>query len=86
MPPTDHDAVRKQYLAAIEQEIDSAQSRLADADARLDSDAPDRVRATVAIANVTLDWLIAERDRLRAGGTFDEEAARRLLLALQEPD
>jgi hypothetical protein len=83
--PTDHEALRRQYLAALDQEIASAESRRSDARERLDSDAPQRARASAAIADVTLDWLIAERDRLRAGGTFDEEAARRLILALREP-
>lgn len=86
MPPTDRDELREQYLAAIEQEIESGRRRLADAREHLGSDAPDRARATAAIADVTLDWLIAERDRLRAGGAFNEEAARRLLLELQKPD
>jgi hypothetical protein len=79
----DRETLREQYLAAIEREIDSAQSRLADARERLGSDAPHRARATAAIADMTLDWLIAEPDRLRAGGAFDEEAARRLLLSLE---
>jgi hypothetical protein len=84
--PTEDEALRERFRASIEREIASAQSRLVDAGERLGSDAPDRARATAAIANVTLEWLIAERDRLRAGGAFDEEAARQLLLTLQEPD
>jgi hypothetical protein len=77
--PTDHEALRAQYVAAIEREIASAESRLAAARDRLGSDAPDRAKATAAIADVTLEWLIRERDRLRAGGAFDEEAARQFL-------
>jgi voltage-gated potassium channel len=42
------------YLAAIEREIASGQSRLAAARERLGSDAPDRAEATAAIADVTL--------------------------------
>jgi hypothetical protein len=75
----DHEAIRAKYLAAIELEIVSGQSRLAAARERFGSDAPDHAKATAAIADVTLEWLIAERDRLRAGGAFDEEAARRFL-------
>jgi hypothetical protein len=82
--PTDREALREEYLAAIEREIAQAQGRLASARERLGSDVPHRARTAAAVADVTLEWLIAERDRLRAGGTFDEEAARRLLLDLKE--
>jgi hypothetical protein len=75
----DDDALRKQYLAAIEQEIAYGEARLAKARERLDDDAPRRARTLAAISGVTLEWLVVERDRLRAGGEFEEAAARRFL-------
>jgi hypothetical protein len=75
----DGDALRKEYLAAIEQEIASGEARLAKARDRLDEDAPSRARTLAAISGVTLEWLVTERDRLRAGGEFDEAAARSFL-------
>jgi hypothetical protein len=76
---TDRDALRKEYLAAIEQEISEGKARLAQASEQLDDDAPRRARTLAAISGVTLEWLISERNRLRAGGEFDEADARRFL-------
>jgi hypothetical protein len=75
----DRDALREQYLAAIEHEIIEGKARLARARGRLGDDAPRRARTLVAVSDVTIEWLAAERDRLRAGGPFDEDAARRFL-------
>jgi hypothetical protein len=71
--------LREDFLAAIEREIADGQRRLGDAREHLDEAAPRRVQALTAIADVTLESLIAERDRLRAGAPFDEDAARRFL-------
>jgi hypothetical protein len=76
---TKRDDLRKEYLAAIEQEIVYGEARLAKAREQLDGDAPSRARTLAAISDVTLEWLETERDRLRAGGEFDEAAARRFL-------
>jgi hypothetical protein len=67
------------YLAALDQEISEAKARLAQARTRLHEDANARIRALAAISDSTLEWLEAERDRLRAGGQFDEAAARSFL-------
>jgi hypothetical protein len=72
----DRVVLREQYLAAIEYEIATAEGRLTDARARVTDSASRRAEALVAISDVTLDWLKKERDRLRAGGAFDEAAAR----------
>jgi hypothetical protein len=77
----DREALREQYLAALEHEITSARGRLSTAREGLGLDAPPRTQAIAAVAEVTLEWLETERDRLRAGGAFDEDAARRLLAA-----
>jgi hypothetical protein len=76
---TDREALREQYLAALDREIVEGEVRLTQARERLDDEAPRRVQALAAISDVTLEWLAAERDRVRAGGPFDEAAARRLL-------
>jgi len=76
---SEDDALRRRYLAVIEREIREATERLAQVHGRLDDDAPRRARTLAAISDVTREWLAAERDRLRAGGTFDETEARRLL-------
>jgi hypothetical protein len=75
----DGEALREQYLVAIEQEIVSGRRRLSEARHRGGDRESRRAEAVAAVADVTLDWLEAERDRLRAGGAFDEAAARRLL-------
>ena len=75
----DREALREQYLAALEHEIVSARSRLDAARDVLGPDAPPRAEAVAAVADVTLEWLEEERDRLRVGGAFDEAEARRLL-------
>jgi hypothetical protein len=64
---------------AIEHEIASGRRRLAEGRDREGHGGSSRADAVAAIADVTLDWLEAERDRLLAGGTFDEAEARRLL-------
>jgi hypothetical protein len=74
----DRETLREQYLAAIEHEITDGRSRLNEA-RRHGRNASKRGRALAAISDVTLDWLEAERDRVRAGEAFDEEAARRFL-------
>jgi hypothetical protein len=71
-------ALREQYLAAIEHELAEGRDRLDRARAS-GATSPARARAVAAIADVNLQWLEAERDRLRAGGPFDEAAARRFL-------
>ncbi len=76
---TDREALREQYLAALDREIVDGGVRLTQARERLDDEAPRRVQALAAISDVTLEWLAAERDRVRAGGPFDEDEARRLL-------
>ena len=45
----------------------------------MDEAAPLRTKTLAAISDVTLEWLEAERERLRTGGPFDEDAARRFL-------
>jgi hypothetical protein len=75
----DREALREEYLAAIEQEIVYGEARLEKARERIDDDAPTRARTLAAISDATLGWLIAERGRLRAGGQFDEAAARHFL-------
>ena len=75
----ERDALRERYLAALEREITEGSTRLTQARDRLDDDAPRRAKALAAISDVTLEWLAAERDRVRAGGVFDETAARRFL-------
>lgn len=75
----DREALREQYLAAIDHEIAEGRARLGRARNALDDDAPRRAKTLAAISNVTLDWLEAERDRIRAGHAFDEEAARLFL-------
>jgi hypothetical protein len=75
----DRDALRKTYLAAIEQEISEGTARLTQARKRLDLDASSRARELAAISGITLEGLVAERDRLRAGGEFDEVTALRFL-------
>jgi len=75
----ERDALRERYLAAIEREITEGVARLTQARERLDDDAPRRAKALAAISDVTLEWLAAERDRLRAGGTFDVDDARTFL-------
>jgi hypothetical protein len=69
------EALRQEYLAAIEQEISEGKARLAKARAQID----DARARGLAVSDFTLDWLVSERDRLRAGGEFDEAAARRFL-------
>lgn len=76
---TEREALRAQYLAAIEREIVKGGARLTEARERLDDDPPRRAQALAAISDVTLEWLAAERDRVRAGGAVDEEEAHRLL-------
>jgi hypothetical protein len=73
------DGLRDEYLAAIEKEIVYGRARLAKASEHLDEHAPRRARTLAAISGVTLEWLVAELDRLRAGGPFDEAAARSFL-------
>lgn len=69
------DALRQEYLAAIEQEISEEKARLAKARAQIDAA---RARG-LAVSNFGLGWLVSERDRVRAGDEFDEAAARRFL-------
>jgi hypothetical protein len=73
------DSLREQYLAAIENEILHGELRLANAREQIGEQTPGRARSLAAISDVTLEWLVTERDRLRAGGEFDEAAARRFL-------
>lgn len=80
----DHEALREQYLAAIEHELSEGQARLTHARARLGEDPPRRAQALVAISDVTLEWLTTERDKLRAGGSFDAAEARRFLALTDE--
>lgn len=81
----DLEALREQYLAAIEHEISEGRSRLDGARDRLGHDAPPRAQALAAISGVTLDWLTTERDRLRAGGSFDVDGARQFLALTDDP-
>ena len=75
----DREALRERYLAALEQEMIDGEMRLAQARTRLDDDAPRRARALAASSDLTIEWLAAERDRLRGGGAFDEDVARQFL-------
>jgi hypothetical protein len=80
--PGDVETLREQYLAAIEHEIAQGRARLSHARHRIGEEAPPRVQALAAISDVTLEWLTAERDRLRSGGALDENEARRFLAQL----
>ncbi len=83
---TDPESLREQYLAALDREIVEGEGRLTQARERLDDDAPRRVQALAAISGVTLEWLADERDRVRAGGPFDEAGARHLLDERRQSD
>jgi hypothetical protein len=72
-------ALREQYLAAIEHELAEGSARLKSARAARGASASSRADVLAAIAEVNLDWLEAERDRIRAGGALDEASARGLL-------
>jgi hypothetical protein len=72
-------SIRERYLAAIENEILHGELRLANARDQMDEQTPGRARSLAAISDLTLGELVAERDRIRAGGEFDEAAARRFL-------
>lgn len=63
--------LREQYLAALDQEILNAEEDRAEIDAA-------RARG-LAVSDFMLGWLLSERDRVRAGGGFDEAFARRFL-------
>jgi hypothetical protein len=72
----DDGTLRERFLAVIEGEIIAARIRLARLSERLGDEADDdRLR----LVRDTLAALEADRDRIRAGDTFDEQEARTLL-------
>ena len=61
----DRDALREQYLSAIEREIIEGEARLTEARERLGNDAPRRAKTLAAISDVTLDSSQVPQSRLR---------------------